>query len=264
MKIKHCFLIISTLLVAYMIGCSGGAVEPTSPGNLFKLFSTALESNDEAKAEAVCTKEFWDNERDSGKRFFKQANRRKFQLKKNEERTGVKAERAVLIVDIVRDGKTVDQVYFYTFGKDGQWLIDGMDENRGHIDHYLEGRLSGRFHPADYTGNSKLEELGAKLIEIAGPLQEAAADPEKQASLLKNALTGDPKTLFGQLRLLRQVGQLNLKVVSTHMVDSIGRGAIVIHDETGKEKVFIYVENKADGWALVNCHTGWLSAESIL
>ncbi len=262
MKMKYSVLIIFALLVAYMAGCSGSAVEPTSPDNLLKLFSAAVEANDEAKAEAICTKEFWNEKRDSGKRFFKQANRKKFQLKKSDTRT--KGERAVLIVDVIIKGKTVDQVYFYTAGKDNQWLLDGMDENRKHIDLYLEGKLPGRFYLADYSGNKELEAIGAKLVEIAGPLKEAVADSEKQKTLLEGVLTGEPGKVFNGLRLLREVGQLNLKVVSTHFVDSIKRGAIEIHDDADKEKVFVYIAKEAGGWKLVNCHVGWLSAESIL
>lgn len=47
------------------------------------------------------------------------------------------------------------------------------------------------------------------------------------------------------------------------MVDSIERGAIVIKDESGKEKVVINVAKEADGWKLVNCIT-YLSEESFL
>ncbi|MCP4156801.1 MAG: hypothetical protein GY757_54310 [bacterium] len=261
-KATHVFTIFFMLSVAYLIGCSGGAVQPTSPDNLLILFTAAMDANDETKAESICTKEFWNEKRNSGKRFYKQANRKKFQLKKNDTRT--KGDKAVLVVDILREGKVVDQVFFYTFAKNNRWLIDGMDENRRHVDLYLEGSLPGRFYPADYPADKELEELGAKLIGIAGPLKEAVTDPEKQKTLLNGVLTGAPGVLFNQLRLLREVGQLKLKVVSTHMVDSVKRGAIVIHDESGKEKVFIYVAKEAGGWKLVNCHSGWLSAESIL
>ncbi|MCP4219294.1 MAG: hypothetical protein GY765_31965 [bacterium] len=262
MKVKTVLWCVSVLLIAAFVGCSGGKVAPTSPDNLLTLFSTGLESNDAAKAEAVCTKEFWNEKRNSGKHFFKQANRKKFTLKKSE--TKRKGKKAVVITDITMKGKVVDQVYLYTAGKDNKWLIDGMDENRRHIDHYLEGRLPARFHPSDYPANKELEKLGAKLIGIAAPLQEAETDAEKQKTLLDGVLTGAPGSVFNQLRLLRQAGKFTLKVVSTHMVDSIKRGAIVIHDDTGKEKVFIYIAKEADGWRLVNCHTGWLSAESIL
>lgn len=262
MKTKSLYLVITTILIVYVTGCSAGPVEPNSPENLLKLFNAALDANDEAKAEGVCTKEFWNEKRDSGRRFFKQVQRKKFQLDKNEART--KGERAVLIIDVIRDGKAVDQVYFYTVNKDQRWWIDGMDENRKHIDYFLDGRLPGRFYPADYNGSKELEELGAKCIEIAGPLQVAEADPAKQASLLKSVFNGDPNALFNQLRLLRKVGQLKLQVISTHWVDTINRGAIVIHDESGKEKVFLYVVKEDAGWKLVNCYTGWLSAESLL
>lgn len=263
MRLKGCVLTIFLVLLVYIYGCSssGGDVTPTSPENLLKAFSAAIQSGDEAKAkaEALCTLEFW---KKSGKRFFKQAVRKKFEMKKNNVQS--KGEKAVVTADLIREGKVVDQVYFYTVKQKDEWRFDGMDENKGHIDHYLAGRLPARFDLSDFPGNPKLEELGKKLIEIAGPLKEAADDTEKQGALLKGVLIGDPGSIYSQLRLLLEIANMKLNVVSTHMVDSIQRGAIVIKDETEKEKVFIYVAKEADGWKLINCHTGWLSGESIL
>jgi hypothetical protein len=264
MKIKKILSIsiIATFLIFFLGNCSGGGeVKPDSPGNLLKAFNNAVEANDEAKAEPLCTKEFWNEKRDSGKRFFKQAARKKFETKENEVKS--QGEKSVVVGDIIRDGKVVDQVFFYCIKQNGQWLFDGMDENHNHIAFYLDGKLPGRFYPEDYPGDKELEALGAKLIEIAGPLKEAA-DPEQQKTLIDSlGIESDPST-YSKLRLLREIGQLNLKVTATHMVAPIDRGAIAVHDETGKEKVFIYTAKTPGGWKLIECTTGWLSAESIL
>lgn len=262
MRIKPGVLIIFSLLLACAFNCSNGEMKPTTPENLLSAFNAAGQSNDEAKAETLCTKKFWNAKRDSGKRFFKQLSKKKFEMKKNDVQT--KGARAVVTADIIRDGKVVDQVYTYAISQNDLWLIDGMDENENHTDHYLEGRLPGRFHPSDYPGNDELNALGAKLVEIAGRLKEAVADVEQQESLLKGVFTGDAAKIYSELRLLREAGDLKLKVVSTHMIDSIGRGAIAIYDDTEKEKVFIYVAKTPEGWKLTACYTGWLSAESIL
>ena len=262
MRLKLSVSLVLFALLAYTTGCSNAGVKPTSPGNLLTAFANALSAGDEAKAETLCTKEFWMEKRDSGKGFFKQAVRQKFQLKKSDVQ--LEEKRAVVTADIIRNGKVVDQVFCYAVDVNGQWLFDGMDENKNHVAYYMKGDLPGRFYLADYPGSKELEELGTKMIGIARPLQEAAADPAKQEPLLKGTLVGNPGKIYSQLRLLLEVAPLELKVVSTHWVDSIRRGAIVIHDETGKEKVFIYVAKEAEGWRLVNCHTGWLSAESIL
>lgn len=264
MKLRGCVLITVLVFLGYGFSCSGsgGDAAPTFPENLLNALSGAIASGDEAKAETLFTKDCWSAERDSGKRFFKQAVSRKFDTQKNDVR--VKEEKAVVTADIIREGKVVDQVFFYCVKETDIWKFDGMDENKAHINHYLDGRLPARFFPADYPGNPELEELGKKLIEIAAPLKEAISDTEKQAELLKGVLAGDPGKIHSQLRLLLEVAHLKLNVVSTHMVDTIQRGAIVIHDDAGKEKVFLYLSKEADGWKLLNCYTGWLSAESIL
>ncbi len=262
MKLRGLVLITVLVLLGYLFGCSGGDVTPTSPGNLVNALSAAIASGDETKAETLFTKEAWSTDRDSGKRFFKQAVKRKFDTKKNNVQT--KDEKAVVTADIIREGKVVDQLFFYCVKETDIWKFDGMDENKGHINHYLDGNLPARFNPADYPANPGLEELGKKLIEIAAPLKEATGDTEKQTALLKDVLPGNPGNIHSQLRLLLGVSHLELKVVSTHMVDSIQRGAIVIHDAAGKEKIFLYVAKEGDGWKLLNCYTGWLSGESML
>jgi len=262
MRLKRSVSLVFFALLAFTFSCSSADVNPTSPANLLTAFSSAVSAGNEAKAETLCTKEFWKAKRNSGKRFFKQAVRKKFELKKSDVQ--LKGKRAVVTADIIRNGKVVDQVFFYAVDVNSQWLFDGMDENKNHVDYYMNGDLPARFYLPDYSGSKELEELGAKLINIAGPLREASSDPAKQESLLKGTLVGNPGNIYSELRLLLKVATMKLKIVSTHMVDPIRRGAIVIHDETGKEKVFIYVAKEAGGWKLVNCHTGWLSAESIL
>jgi hypothetical protein len=265
MRKKRLVLFVFFVVVVFYFSCSNsgdGDLKSTSPENLSRAFSAAVKSGDEAKAETFCTKEFWNEKRDSGKRFFKQAVRRKFELKTGDVQA--REKRAVVSVDIEREGKVVDQVYFYAVETDDQWLFDGMDENRNHAGYYLDGGLPARFYPSDYPGSPELEALGTKLIEIAGPLQEASADTEKQASLLKGVLVGDAGKIYSELGLLLKVSNMKLNVVSTHMVASIGRGAIVIHDESGREKVFIYVARETEGWRLLNCYTGWLDGEALL
>jgi len=261
MKLKPSVVLIFFVLLAY--NCSKGDVTPTSPENLLKAFSNAVKSDDKVKAETFFTKDCWNARNDSGERFFKQAVKKKFEMNTTDSR--IKGKKAVVTADILREGKKVDQVYFYTVDENGLWKFDGMDENRNHVEHYLNERLPARFDLSNYPGTQELQDLGIKLIAIASSLQEEAKDdPGKQETLLKGVLIGDPGRIYSGLRLLLEVSNLNLKVVSTHMVDSIQRGAVVINDETGKEKVFIYVAKEATGWKLINCHVGWLSEESIL
>lgn len=261
MKIKLSAVLIFFVLLFY--NCSNGDVTPTSPEKLLKAFSKAVNSDDKIKAETFFTKESWNASGDSGERFFKQAVRKKFEIKTTDSR--IKGKKAVVTADILREGKVVDQVYFYAVDENGLWKFDGMDENRNHVDHYLNDRLPAKFDLSDYPGSQELQDLGTKLIDIARSLQEEAKDdPEKQKTLLEGVLIGNPGSVYSDLRLLLKVSNLHLKVVSTHMVDSIQRGAVVINDETGKEKVFVYIAKEANAWKLINCTVGWLSEESIL
>jgi hypothetical protein len=254
-------LIFSFLLVC-MVNCSSGGSVPTSPESTLELFTGAAGADDAVKAETLFTKECWTAKRDSGNRFFKQAVRKKFDMEKKDVKS--KGDKAVVTADILREGKVVDKLFFYMIRQNDKWLIDGIDEIDNHVGYYLDGILPARFDILKYPGNKELETLGAKLIEIAGPLKAAESDPAKQAELLKGVFYGDPGTLFSGLRLLRQVGDLKLRVAGTYWVEPIKRAAIKIFDESEKEKVFIYAAKEADGWKLVNCYTGWLSAEAIL
>lgn len=261
MRINLSIVLIFLVLLVY--DCSRSDLTPTSPEKLLKAFAKAVNSDDKIKAETFFTKESWNARGDSGKQFFKQAVRKKFEIKTTDSR--IKGKKAVVTADILREGKKVDQVYFYTVEENGMWKFDGMDENRNHVEHYLNDRLPARFDLSQYPGSQELLDLGTELIGIARSLQEEAKDdPEKQKTLLEGVLICDPRSIYSDLHLLLKVSNLNLKVVSTHMVDSIQRGAVVINDESGKEKVFIYVAKEANGWKLINCHVGWLSEESIL
>lgn len=261
MKVKFIVVLILSVLLAY--NCSKGDVRPTSPENLLEAFSLAAASDNKAKAESLSTREYWNARNNSGKRFFKQAVKKKFEMKTANSR--IKGKKAVITADILREGKVVDQVFFYAVDVNGLWKFDGLDENRNHAEHYLNDLLPARFDLSGYSASQELQDLGTKLIDTARTLKgEAETDPDKQKNLLEGVLIGDPGSIYSGLRLLLKVSNLNLKVVSTHMVAPIQRGAIVINDETGKEKVFIYVAKEATGWKLIDCTVGWLSEESIL
>jgi len=260
---KQTLSVVTIFFVLLVTNCSSGDVATTSPEKLIKAFSSTVTSEDLAKAETFFTGDCWNARINPGERFVKQALKKKFELKATDSKT--RGKKAVVIADILREGKVVDQVYFYAIEENSLWKIDGMDENRNHGEHYLNDRLPARFDLSGYPPSQQLQDLGTRLIGIARPLKEETKDdPEKPKTLLEGVLIGDPGSIYSGLRLLLEASKLNLRVVSTHMVDSIQRGAIVIKDPTGREKVFIYVAKEASGWKLINCTVGWLSEESIL
>jgi len=249
------------VLMATLIACSG-QTDLKSPEGTLAAFDKAIESENKQEAQKQCTNEFWMSERDSGQRIFKQGTRKKFKLKQSG--VLVKDNKAVVTADVIIDGKVKDQLYFYAIQKQDRWLFDGMDESKKHIDLYMNGTLPARFYPEDYPTNPELQKIGEKLANIALALQEADSDPDKQALLLKDTFIGDPKYIYSQLRILRQNSDQNLMVKSTHIVDSIKRGAIVIVDDQGRDQAVIYAKKEGDGWRLIVCHTCCLNGEVIL
>jgi hypothetical protein len=233
----------------------------SSPEGVLSMFDAAIEKNDEAMAKQACTTGFWDDERDAGKHLFAQSVRKKFKLKKKEVK--IQKDRAVVTADIIRDGKKVDLLYFYTTRSSGRWFFDGADENRNHGKYYLKEILPARFYLGDYPSNLELKAFGEKMIQLAPQLKEAKEDEDKLKSLLEGVLR-IKYSPASALRLLLEVTNLELKLVSNHWIESLKRGAIEIRDKSGKEKVFIYVVRESGEWRMLACHTGWLASDTVL
>jgi|GEM_PF-4134261 len=256
-KIGSLALIIILPLVS---GCSDGGTTTSAKGVL-ALLNTAIEKNDEAMAKDACTTGFWKADRDPGNRFFSQAVRKKFVLEEKEIQ--IQNDRAVAIADVIRDGKKVDQLFFYLTNSQGKWAIDGMDESRNHGKYYLEGILPARFILDDYPSNPELQTLGEKLIQLAPELKAAKDDEAKFKSLLAGVLKIKYSPVSG-LRLLLEVADQELNLVSNYWVAPLERGAIEIRDKSGNEKIFIYVLKEGGEWKLLACHTGWLASDTVL
>ncbi len=264
MKFKLSLVLIICVFCVFLgNSCSEGGIDQTSPEKLIKTLSNLISIEDKVNTENCFTGECWKSRNDSGERFVKQAVRKKFELKLIDSK--LKEAKAVVTADIIIKGKIVDRLYFYAINNKGIWKIDGLNENKNQGEHYINDRLPARFNISSYKGNQELEDLGTKLLSLAKQLKVIAKDDQEQKKTLLNDLfIGNAAENYSKLRLLLKVSDLSLKIVSTHMVTSIKRGAIVVKDESGKEKVFIYLERDKEGWKLINCLVGWLSAESLL
>ena len=213
-------------------------------------------------AKQTCTTEFWiDSKTGSGKHFFNQAIRKKFNLEKMEVK--VQQDRAVVIAYVIRDGKKVDQLYFYVKKSLGKWLFDGVNETQNHGKYYLEEKLPARFDLEDYPSNSELKALGEKIILLGPQLKKAKEDGDD--AKLNSLLEGVMKVKDSyELRLLYNIANLELKHVANHWIKSLKRGAIEIRDKSGKENVYIYVSKESGEWRMLACYQGWFSTTTIL
>jgi hypothetical protein len=248
------------LLLSLVFSCSKREAT-SSPEGVLSVFEKAIEKNDEAMAQGICTAEFWKDERESGKHFFKQAVRKKFKLKKMEVK--IQKDRVVINVDVFRDGKKVDQLFFYVQRSRGKWVFDGVNENLNHGKYYLEEILPARFYIGNYPSNSELQAFGEKIIQLAPQLVKAKEDEAQ----LKSHLDGVLKIKYSPasaLRLLLEVADLELELTANHWIEPLKRGAIEIRDKTGGKKVFIYVVRESEEWRMLACHTGWLASDTVL
>ncbi len=117
-------------------------------------------------AKSFCTNGYWYAERDGGISTFKQIWRwgEEIQLKAIKEQAN--GNRAVLTVNLMMMGKPVDQIYLYLKKESGNWFIDGIDENKRKIDHFLDGRFSGHFTPMELPHDPDLKKLGDLIVSF--------------------------------------------------------------------------------------------------
>jgi len=152
-------------------------------------------------------------------------------------------------------------MFFYAEQSEGKWLFDGANENRNHGTYYLDNKLPARYSLEDYPSSSDLNALAKKIIKLAPQLAEARYNDKKLNALLKGVL----KIKYGsELRLLYEAANLELKIMATHWVKSINRGAIEIRDKSEEEDVYLYMALENGEWRLLACYTGWLSSDAIL
>lgn len=132
---------------------------------LAQKLGAAIARSDAAQAQAQFTPTAWSSIADSGERLYKQGTRKHFELRLFA--TQRQGERAVLSVDVSAAGRLVDRVYLYAVRQSGHWLVEGLDENRGHHEPFLAGQVPAAFRVEELPNSAELMGLGAQIIDAA-------------------------------------------------------------------------------------------------
>lgn len=256
MKSRPYYLLIIFCALLGRSTASAGDVEAALAAALRNL-GTAIEKNDAALAQAQFSAAAWSREGDSGQDFFAQGVRKKFELRL--VTTQSKGERAVITTDIAIAGKVVDRVYLYAQPKGGRWLIEALDENRGHIEPFLVGHVAAYFRVEDLPQNPALLKLGTLLIDAA------AGKP------------GAHDLLYAQVTDTSSVGYLHLSELrgatckAAHFLEPMLRLALVFEKpaQSGAEPeiVVLYLrkqDKQSTMWHVFSRSSGRLSAGSML
>jgi len=251
MKLRYSYLV---LIFCALLGrvASAGDVEGALAAML-KNLSSAIEKNDAALAQAQFSDAAWSRERDSGQDFFGQAVRKRFELR--QVGTQSKGERAVVTVDVAVAGKTVDRVFMYAQPKGGRWLIEALDENRGHAEPYLAGHVAAFFRVEDIPQNPALLKLGTLMLDAA------------------QGKPGAHEKLYEQVTDTSSVGYLHLNELrgatckAAHFLEPMGRLALLFEKPgpSGAEpEIIVIYLRKQDKWHVFSRSTGRLNAGSML
>lgn len=252
MKSQHYYLV---LIFCALIG-RGSVLAGDVEGALaavLKNLGTAIEKNEPSLAQAQFSTAAWSRDRDSGQDFFAQGVRKHFELRLVS--TQNKGERAVITTDIVVAGKTVDRVFMYAQPKGGRWLIEALDENRGHAEPFLAGQVAAYFRVEELPHNPELLKLGT-LISDAAEGKPGAHDK-----------------LYAQVTDTSSVGYLHLNQLrgatckAAHFLEPMGRLALVFEKPSPSggepEGHVIYLRKQDKTWHVFSGGSS-LSASAML
>lgn len=115
------------------------------------------------KGEDFCTPSYWTAKTDGGQKTCKRLMRygSEVELKISKEMNG--GNRAVLIVDFLRDGEKRDEIYLFCVKEGDKWLMDGFNESNGMIEPFMAGDCSGHFDPTELPADPTLSKIGAEM-----------------------------------------------------------------------------------------------------
>jgi len=151
------------LLIA---GCLLVALHGFAQTDIMDSIKMVQDNNSPEAAKSFCTDGFWNASRDGGERVFKQLVRMgdDVEFVVSDEKTN--GDRALLVLDFMRDGEKRDEVYLYAVKDGDHWMMDGFNESKRMIEPFLNGDCSGHFVPTDLPSDPELEKVGKKMLEF--------------------------------------------------------------------------------------------------
>ncbi|WP_372367098.1 hypothetical protein [Candidatus Uabimicrobium sp. HlEnr_7] len=209
---------------------------------VFGEWQKSIKENQIEKYNMYCTKGFIESHVDNAERFFRQAVRKKFELKISHQRQ--KNSRVVLDVEIYRNNRRVDKVYLYLVQNNKSWLIDGLSENKQITNLFLEGNIFGHFHPENLPSLPELDELGKNLAHLH----------EKKKEL---NVTGD---------FVGEFSQKKYSFKNAHYSSTFGKGVLKFEfksgDKGGREQAYFFVKRGKDNWGIYR-KSSWISIDDF-
>lgn len=223
--------------------------------------AVALDKSDAALAQSQFTRGAWERRDDSGQGLYEQGTRKRFQLRL--AATQAQGERAVATVEVSVAGKIVDRIYLYLLRQSGRWLVDGLDENRGHHEPFLKGQVPAAFRVEELPNSPALIALGALLTEAA------------------SGKPGALERLYAQVVDTSSVGYLHLDELrgatckAAYLLEPLGKVALVFERAPAPapasapsgpppEPVVLYLQRQQAQWHVFSKSYGRPSARSML
>jgi hypothetical protein len=209
---------------------------------VFETLNRALKTHDEALARSKFSPAEWSRQ-EGGQHLYEYLSTREWTLRLRREMHV--RERAVLITDIVSGERVLDDLLLYLVQGEGQWQIDGNDENHEHPPLFLEGLTSAHFDAAELPGSAELEKLGVAMLSVAHEEEDQAA-----ARATLNAAGLRASDISSYLNDLRR--EQLLRLGRSYVSAELGVGALVFGADRFSLPMTMYLVRTEGGWRIVD------------
>jgi hypothetical protein len=194
---------------------------------------------------SLCTNGYWNAIQDHGASFF----RKICQLKPNQSLKEVNKQQndnfCVLTLHFLVGTVVRDELYLYLKKESESWLLDGCDESKVHIKHFMNGSYSGHFSPLELSPDEELNDFGEKIVSFGLDKEKLLLFLEEHAEerLIEYEASDELKELLSEIEKEETrfdfVSQLTDSNLAGHTVSNTGYDERVdlgfIHFESKKE-----------------------------